>query len=132
MSLDKNINFRVDEEVYNALTELAEDRGISRSDLVRMILSNELSKYYKYKGIDKETFEKYIGTLSKISDKIGASERQLYKIGNNLNQIAKKVNTDKNMDAWNRNNGQIEKYFETLYKHAELLGVIEKVLWKGV
>ena len=132
MSLDKSINFRVDEEVYNALTELAEDRGINRSDLVRMILSNELSKYYKYKGIDKETFEKYIEALSNISAVIGSSERQLNKIGNNLNQMSKIMNTSKNTTEWENNKELLNNWLNALRNHAKLLEKIEKVLRKGV
>jgi DNA-binding transcriptional regulator GbsR (MarR family) len=132
MGLSKQMTFRVDEEVYNAITELAEDRGISKSDLARMILSNELSKYYKYKGIDKETFEKYIEVLTKIDASIGNSERQLYKIGNNLNQMAKIINTKKNTEEWENNQDKIDAWFNALTKHADLLDRIEKILWKGV
>lgn len=84
-----NINVRLEDDVYNQVTEIAEQFKRSRSEIVRLAISNELDKFSSQRSYTKEEYTNIINVLKDLSNSINTLETQLIKIGVNINQLAK-------------------------------------------
>jgi hypothetical protein len=83
---EKRITVRLTEEEYEMLSKLAEERNLSVSELVRkLVFERRLPKPTPKKAMLK------IPECRKLA-------YELNKIGVNLNQIARRVNINKNID----------------------------------
>lgn len=96
MNKDKYIGLRVTEESYNEIKDFCSTYGVSTSNFLRLVLNDELKKYGKYKGLEKDDVIKYINQTNKLIEEAGKVEWEVNKIGVNVNQLVKKgfLNTD--------------------------------------
>ena len=79
---DKQISFRVSPDEYAKIKEMADRAGLSIASLAKKAT---LDEEVKEQVIDRETGRQIISALGKI--------------GSNINQIARKVNSGENTDA---------------------------------
>lgn len=90
-SLKKCINVRFEDEMYDDITKIAEHFKCSRSEIVRDGLKDVLNR--PYEQYTKEQFDKRVELIKALTIYMGGVERKLIGATNNLNQIAKKVNS---------------------------------------
>ena len=83
---ERRITLRLTEEEYQLLHQLAEERGITVSELVRKRLFGQ--------RLPQPAPLKILGKVKECK----RLAYELNRIGNNLNQIARKVNKDKGID----------------------------------
>lgn len=83
---EKRITLRLTEEEYRLLKDLALERGITVSDLIRKRIFRE--------RLPQPAPLKFLGKI----DECRRLAYELNRIGVNLNQIARKVNKDKGID----------------------------------
>ena len=89
----RTVNVRFDNEMFEAIDSLSEFYGISRSEVIRRAIKQDL----KLAQRTKQSREHLINTrlnIAKLMQQIGCLEAETNRIGNNINQIAKRVNTN--------------------------------------
>lgn len=97
-SSKRSVNVRFDDDEFEAVRDLAIKYGISRSEFIRKAMVGQLQPL-PTDTLDAEQFEQYITQLSVLRTQVGSVETQLVRIGNNVNQIAKKMNSGENVSA---------------------------------
>lgn len=118
---NKKIDVRVNEEIYNAITELSEQCSKSRAEIVRLALSDSLDKFSNQRSYTKEEYHQLIDNIKDLANAINKIETHLIRIGTNINQLAKYSNAVKD-DRYLYSNQQI------LIKHIEDMGIIKDYL----
>lgn len=77
--------------MYDDITKIAEHFKCSRSEIVRDGLKDVLNR--PYEQYTREQFDQRVELIKALTIYMGNVERKLIGATNNLNQIAKKVNT---------------------------------------
>lgn len=92
-----SVNVRISSSENKILTKTAETLRVSKSEIVRMTMSNELEKFESKprKTISKNDQIELMRMMAKMVNFQRAQRRELTRIGNNLNQLAKAENTKK-------------------------------------
>lgn len=93
MPTDKpRINVAFEEAEHDAIAEMSALRGLSKSAIVRMLVMGRLSKL-DVAGYDKEAVEAYKDVVAEYSEIRSDMLKAFTSTGNNLNQIARKLNS---------------------------------------
>lgn len=92
-SSKRSVNVRLDDEEFEAVTELAQRRGQSRSEIIRKGLQGSLSTL-PTGGLTDEQHERLVLEVAELRMTIGRVQSQLERMGNNVNQIARAVNSN--------------------------------------
>jgi hypothetical protein len=104
------ISVRLDDKVYNNLLEQSKKLNINLSDLVRKRLSNKKQFIIKNDDDLKQIELNKLYELNKLNNEIS-------RIGNNLNQIAKYVNYNNELDELVKEDlNQIKIMLQQIYK----------------
>ena len=91
-----NTHIRLGRDSYEAAKGVADEYGLSFSQVVRLALSDNLDKLAKkVKYRDSEQGEQIRATVMDILNKIEVIETNLRRLGNNTNQIARYYNTQR-------------------------------------
>lgn len=90
---ENRINVRVDDKLLRMVDEFANEYGLSRSNVTRLALQGELNHVGTKLNITTEQFDTLMRRLERLDDVMSKYERTFSSIGNNVNQIAKRVNT---------------------------------------
>lgn len=91
-SKSHRINMRLDDKLWGMVDEVANEFGVSRSEVGRLALSGELKHMRGKRGLSAEqidTILKELGALENVTSRLQIS---FLSIANNVNQIARKVN----------------------------------------
>lgn len=89
-----NTHIRLCRDSYEAAKGVADEYGLSFSQVVRLALSDNLDKLArKTRYRDSEQGEQIRATVMDILNKVEAIEMNLRRLGNNTNQIARYYNT---------------------------------------
>lgn len=94
-SLKKCINVRFEDEMYDDITKIAEHFKCSRSEIVRDGLKDVLNR--PYEQYTREQFDKRVELIKALTSEMNKVERKLVGATNNLNQIAKRLNSGTGM-----------------------------------
>lgn len=93
MPTDKpRINVAFEEAEHDVIAEMSALRGLSKSAIVRMLIMGRLSKL-DVAGYDKEAVEAYKEVVAEYSEIRSDMLKVFTSTGNNLNQIARKLNS---------------------------------------
>ena len=96
MGKDNRITIRLDDETFKEVSSIAEDLQMNKSEVLRLALFSELKKMSdrknKYMQIDERT--KLIEALQDLINAMNNLTTQIIGTGTNINQIAKKLNTN--------------------------------------
>lgn len=93
---DKSINIRLDEYLYDAINQVATRHQIKRSEVVRLALEDKLSKYGRGANLSSDDLQALRALVIDVRNSVSKYDDGLYRVGNNLNQIAKHLNTSRN------------------------------------
>lgn len=91
------INVQFDPEDYEEISEMALARGVSKSEMVRRLTTGGVLQLPSER-FTEEQYEVVEESLKKIFEALSAYRRDSVGIGNNLNQIARKVNSGEEAD----------------------------------
>ena len=96
MGKDNRITIRLDDETFKEVSSIAEDLQMNKSEVLRLALFSELKKMSdrknKYMSLDERT--KLIEALQDLINAMNNLTTQIIGTGTNINQIAKKLNTN--------------------------------------
>ena len=102
----RKVSLRIDEEIYNELTNEAQANGTTLSDTISKRLDGASVVH-----VSDDKVDSLRGELIKISAFLGQRYSEIAKRGGNVNQIAKQVNklngamNDKTLDVLSKNMG---------------------------
>lgn len=121
----ENVNVRMTPEMYDYVSSVARKYKASRSEVIRLAINGELAGMVSKDRYTEEQFvtilEKTNQTISKLLD----VEVQVSRIGNNVNQIAKRLNTNKTETATMKELEEVKKTLEEIKKR--LVGMGDEV-----
>lgn len=84
------ITVRFTQDAYDAIRDVADDNGISKAELVRMALAENLSEYLgDIRIIDKQQGAEIKGQITALFDTVSEVKNELHRIGVNFNQEVK-------------------------------------------
>ena len=101
-SKSNRINMRVDDKLFSMVDEVANEFGVSRSEVGRLALSGELKHMRGKKGLTAEQLDEVLKLLFAIENVFSSSQTVFNSMGNNVNQIARKVNGGGTLSAEDR------------------------------
>ena len=91
-SKSKRINMRLDDKLWGMVDEVANEFGVSRSEVGRLALSGELKHLRGKKGLTAEQLDEVLKLLFAVENVFSSSQTVFNSMGNNVNQIARKLN----------------------------------------
>jgi len=107
---DKSITIRINSEVADITDRLAEDYGVTRSEIIRLAVDNSLSAYLdRVKYMDPEQGKVINQNIITVGNIMGETLYNLRRIGANFDQLLHKINAGQavelqnNKDLINRN-----------------------------
>lgn len=107
MSTQRNqVNVRLDDVTNAIVNRVATSNRISKSEVVRLALTDELARIdeRKNKTLSAEEREIMIGHFNKIATEMSRMHREVAMLGNNVNQIARAINRgESNMTFYDLN-----------------------------
>lgn len=128
----KNINIRIDEDVYQTVSEVADRHGKSMSEIVRLSLMNDIEKITNQKSYSKQEYNNLIELMKTLSNTIAKHESELNHIGRNINQLAKYTNQVRDDRYINKNTEILENYLRQLDGQRQELKEISRRAWELV
>ena len=83
------LSVRIDDKMNEALTEIADRFGLSKSVLVRKAMTEGLGQYAEHKGLSAEQYDEIRKQVLDAQQVLGDLETQIQRVGINLNQLTK-------------------------------------------
>lgn len=88
------LSVRIDDKMNEALTEIADRFGLSKSVLVRKAMTEGLEQYAEHKGLSAEQYEEVRKQVLDAQQVLGDLEVQIQRIGINLNQLTRLAHSE--------------------------------------
>lgn len=126
---NKNINVRLENEIYKQVEDIADKYNKSLSEIVRLAINSELNKLGSKQSMTKEEYNYLIENLKGVSQRIAKSENQIIGIARNVNQLTKYTNQVKDSRGIDKNYLLLEKYLKILNKIQTELKEISSKAW---
>ena len=92
--MQKKVTVRFDDQTYNFLDESSQKLGLTKPDLVRNLVLNRQIKQSKLTTLSRDEAEDFLQNILLLTNEINSVQTELKRVGNNINQIAKKTNSD--------------------------------------
>lgn len=92
--MQKKVTVRFDDQTYNFLDESSQKLGLTKPDLVRNLVLNRQIKQSKLTTLSRDEVEDFLQNIVLLTNEINSVQTELKRVGNNINQIAKKTNSD--------------------------------------
>lgn len=127
-SKSNRINMRVDDKLFGMVDEFAKEFGVSRSEVGRLALSGELKQLRGKKGMTAEQMDEVLKLLSAVENVFSRSQTVFNSMGNNVNQIARKLNGGGTLSAEDRQ--ALHVCAENSKKIANLLDEFSERFWE--
>lgn len=127
MRLDNIIRLRVSEDEKRLIKEMSERYRVSMSDMIRKQIFSDMERLNRVEKYDKEDVERIIQHFGMLMNEVGLLEQQMWKLGINMNQIAKQLNRKRGFDM-NELNSRLNEFDEL---SDEIKSLSNKV-WEGV
>lgn len=93
MNKTHRITIRVDQSTYNQLKQVSDETGYELSKIIRDCIKGDVRKY-KPINVNPEYIADILRRDGELLTELNNVNRELHMIGNNVNQIAKYVNTN--------------------------------------
>jgi phosphate uptake regulator len=90
--MQKKVTVRFDDSDYNFIDEQSKKLNVSKADLVRNVFLNRKTKLSKLNSLSSDEAGKYLQEIVSLTNGVNDIQTELKRIGNNINQIAKKAN----------------------------------------
>lgn len=90
--MQKKVTVRFDDSDYNFIDEQSKKLNVSKADLVRNVFLNRKTKLSKLNSLSSDEAGKYLHEIVSLTNGVNDIQTELKRIGNNINQIAKKTN----------------------------------------
>lgn len=90
--MQKKVTVRFDDSDYNFIDEQSKKLNVSKADLVRNVFLNRKTKLSKLNSLSSDEAGKYLHEIVSLTNGVNDIQTELKRIGNNINQIAKKAN----------------------------------------
>jgi uncharacterized protein YlxW (UPF0749 family) len=90
--MQKKVTVRFDDSDYNFIDEQSKKLNVSKADLVRNVFLNRKTKLSKLNSLSRDEAGKYLQEIVSLTNGVNDIQTELKRIGNNINQIAKKAN----------------------------------------
>ncbi|HFU3820381.1 TPA: plasmid mobilization relaxosome protein MobC [Streptococcus suis] len=97
------------------------------SDMIRKQIFSDMERLNRVEKYDKEDVERIIQHFGMLMNEVGLLEQQMFKLGINMNQIAKQLNRKRGFDM-NELNSRLNEFDEL---SDEIKSLSNKV-WEGV
>lgn len=94
--MQKKVTVRFDDSDYNFIDEQSKKLNVSKADLVRNVFLNRKTKLSKLNSLSSDEAGKYLHEIVSLTNGVNDIQTELKRIGNNINQIAKKANQESN------------------------------------
>ena len=94
--MQKKVTVRFDDSDYNFIDETSKKLNVSKADLVRNVFLNRKTKLSKLNSLSSDEAGKYLHEIVSLTNVVNDIQTELKRIGNNINQIAKKANQESN------------------------------------
>lgn len=91
-SKSNRINMRLDDKLLSMVDEVANEFGVSRSEVGRLALSGELKHLRGKRGLSAEQIDKVMTAFAKLETLFSDTQKTFHSMATNVNQIARKVN----------------------------------------
>ena len=99
---DKSITIRINSEVADITDRLAEDYGVTRSEIIRLAVENSLSAYLdRVKYMDPEQGKVINQNIITIGNIMGETLYNIRRLGANFDQLLHKLNAGQAVDLQN-------------------------------
>ena len=95
--MQKKVTVRFDDSDYNLIDEQSKKLNVSKADLVRNVFLNRKTKLSKLNSLSSDEAGKYLQEILSLTNAVNDIQTELKRIGNNVNQIAKKANQESNV-----------------------------------
>lgn len=90
--MQKKVTVRFEDSDYNFIDEQSKKLKVSKADLVRNVFLNRKTKLSKLNSLSSDEADKYLHEILVLTNGVNDIQTELKRIGNNINQIAKKAN----------------------------------------
>lgn len=98
-SKSNRINMRLDDKLLSMVDEVANEFGVSRSEVGRLALSGELKHLRGKSGLSAEQIDKIMTKFATLESLFSQAQKDFHSMANNVNQIARKVNGGGSLSA---------------------------------
>ena len=129
-SKSNRINMRLDDKLLSMVDEVANEFGVSRSEVGRLALSGELKHLRGKKGLTAEQMDDVLKLLGSVETQFSSVQKRFTSIANNVNQIARKVNAGGDLSAEDRQ--ALHDCAEYSKKIAWYLDEFTRVFWEVI
>lgn len=126
-SKSNRINMRLDDKLLSMVDEVANEFGVSRSEVGRLALSGELKHLRGKKGLSAEQIDKVMTAFAKLETLFSDTQKTFHSMAFNVNQIARKVNGGGTLSDQDKET--LEICAENSKKIAELLDEFSERFW---
>lgn len=126
-SKSNRINMRLDDKLLCMVDEVANEFGVSRSEVGRLALSGELKHLRGKKGLSAEQIDKVMTAFAKLETLFSDTQKTFHSMATNVNQIARKVNGGGTLSDQDKET--LEICAENSKKIAELLDEFSERFW---
>ena len=91
---DRSITVRFNKDVVDVIEDLAEEYGVTKSDIIRLAADNSLSRHLDHvRYIDPEQGHLISHDIARLGNVMGDVVYNLRRLGANLDQLLHKVNS---------------------------------------
>lgn len=126
-SKSNRINMRLDDKLLSMVDEVANEFGVSRSEVGRLALSGELKHLRGKRGLSAEQIDKVMTAFAKLETLFSDTQKTFHSMATNVNQIARKVNGGGTLSDQDKET--LEICAENSKKIAELLDEFSERFW---
>ena len=128
---DKRINVRLDDNLYNTVSEVSDKFGLNKSEVVRLALTGDLVKlnHTPIARIGRETREELIENSRAIFNQLDDISRANKGIANNINQLARQSYLKDNIVIDEESLNQFSDDIETIINSVQELKDEVSQLW---
>ena len=93
--MSKHISVRIDDELFDIVEQIAKANRMSKSEVVRTALEGELAKIAEHKNKDLSDGQRQamLSMLGKIMTHVSVMRNDNARLGGNVNQIARALNS---------------------------------------
>lgn len=126
-SKSNRINMRLDDKLLSMVDEVANEFGVSRSEVGRLALSGELKHLRGKRGLSAEQIDKVMTAFGKLETLFSDTQKTFHSMATNVNQIARKVNGGGTLSDQDKET--LEICAENSKKIAELLDEFSERFW---
>ncbi len=129
------LNVRVDEDTKRLVDKVAERYRISRSEVLRLVLWDRLSRYEERqaRSLSEDERVKLLELMATTEAHMGALQKSLNGLGNNINQIARAVNTGAIDGDTAQEESPVKYYAEISKQHIDHFNLINErldIIWQ--